>query len=53
MTRKLSSFAAMLLLCSAFALGACNTMRGAGQDVSSAGHAVSDAATQTQNDMQH
>ena len=28
------------------ALSACNTMRGAGQDMSAAGHAVSDTAQQ-------
>ena len=45
MSRTISAvFAAMLLLGSAAMLSACNTVEGAGQDVSSAGHAVTNAA---------
>ena len=32
-------------------LAACNTMRGAGQDVSSAGDAITDQAAETQSEM--
>jgi entericidin B len=32
-------------------LAACNTVRGAGQDVESAGDALSDQATETQQEM--
>jgi entericidin B len=32
-------------------LAACNTVRGAGQDVESAGDAISDQATETQQEM--
>ena len=34
------------------ALGACNTVNGMGQDVQAGGHAVAQAATETQADMQ-
>lgn len=33
------------------ALGACNTVQGAGQDLSTAGETISDEAEQTQNDL--
>jgi entericidin B len=33
------------------ALAGCNTMRGAGQDVSAAGDALTDEATETQSEM--
>ncbi len=36
--------ATVLLLMTALALGACNTVQGIGRDLSSAGDAVSDAA---------
>ena len=39
-----AAFAALLLLGTATALSACNTVSGAGEDVSSAGHAVTGAA---------
>ena len=49
MSRLLSaSLAALLLLGAAAALSACNTVEGAGQDVSSAGHAVTGAAAGAQ-----
>ncbi|WP_111895626.1 entericidin A/B family lipoprotein [Acinetobacter sp. MB5] len=35
----------------AVVLTGCNTIRGMGQDVSTAGHAVSDTATKTQDKM--
>ncbi|OYU71127.1 MAG: entericidin [Alphaproteobacteria bacterium PA2] len=35
----------------AFGLTACNTIKGAGRDVSATGKAVSDAAATTQQDM--
>ncbi len=38
----------VLLLAMAFALGACNTMRGLGQDVGAAGGAVEDTAEDVQ-----
>jgi predicted small secreted protein len=45
MTRIVSAaFAAILLVASAAALSACNTVAGAGADVSTAGHAVTNAA---------
>jgi predicted small secreted protein len=39
-----AAFTAALLLGSATLLSACNTVAGAGQDVSSAGHAVTNSA---------
>jgi predicted small secreted protein len=45
MSRILTAvFTAVLLLGSATLLSACNTVAGAGQDVSSAGHAVTNGA---------
>jgi predicted small secreted protein len=41
MARKIVAIA---LVVSTLAISACNTVRGAGQDVSSAGHAVENAA---------
>jgi predicted small secreted protein len=47
MSRILTAvFTAALLLGSAALLSACNTVAGAGQDVSSAGHAVTNSADQ-------
>ncbi len=43
--------AGLAVLLAALSLGACNTMRGAGQDVEAAGGAVAGAATETQRDM--
>ena len=43
--RKIFGLAAAV---SALAISACNTISGAGQDVSSAGHAVSDTANDRQ-----
>lgn len=40
-----------LALFAALSLAACNTMHGAGEDISSAGHAVSSTATDTQQKM--
>ncbi len=40
-----SAFAALMLL------SACNTVQGAGEDISGAGHAVSDAAADTKDNM--
>ncbi len=51
MTRKLPLLAALVLVSAPLSLGACNTMKGAGRDVSAAGHAVTDAAQQTQDGM--
>ena len=34
----------LMITAAALSLAACNTVKGAGQDVSSAGHAVSDTA---------
>ncbi len=39
--RKIATFAAAAMV---LALGACNTVAGAGKDVSGAGHAVTDTA---------
>jgi predicted small secreted protein len=36
--------AALMLIAAAMTISACNTVKGAGQDVSAAGHAVSDTA---------
>lgn len=41
---KTKKMIAALLLSSAFVLGACNTVEGAGKDVQSAGKAVENAA---------
>lgn len=43
------SFLIVLAACSAFAISACNTIAGAGEDVSSAGDAVSDTARDAAN----
>ena len=51
MTRKLPALAAVILACGALSLGACNTMKGAGRDVAATGHAVTNAAQDTQNSM--
>lgn len=40
-----------LVLVAAVSLAACNTMQGAGKDISSAGDAVSDTAQDTQQQM--
>lgn len=40
-----------LAIASVIVFTGCNTIKGAGQDVSKAGHAVSDAAQKTQNRM--
>jgi len=53
MYRKFSSMTALAILCGAMALTGCNTMKGAGRDVSAAGHAVTNAAQDTQTDMTH
>jgi predicted small secreted protein len=37
---------AVILACTASALAACNTTKGAGEDLSSAGQAISTSATQ-------
>lgn len=42
---------AMLALLALFALSACNTMEGLGQDVSSGGDALTGTANDVQNDM--
>jgi predicted small secreted protein len=39
----------VLAACSAFAISACNTIEGAGEDVSSAGSAVADTARDAAN----
>ena len=49
MTRKLPVVAMLVLVCGSLSLGACNTMKGAGRDVSATGHAVTNAAQDTQN----
>ncbi len=41
----------LLALVAVAALSACNTMKGAGKDVSAAGDAVSDQAAETQQQM--
>jgi len=43
--------ALMLALAATLSLAACNTMQGAGKDISSAGHAVSNTAEDTQKKM--
>lgn len=42
---------ALIALASLAVLSACNTVKGAGQDVSAAGHAVSNTATTVQQKM--
>ncbi|WGF89232.1 entericidin A/B family lipoprotein [Marinivivus vitaminiproducens] len=42
--RALTPFLALALLLGTLALGACNTMEGAGDDLSAAGDAMSDSA---------
>lgn len=41
----------ILVLVALAALSACNTVRGAGQDVSAAGNAITDEARETQQEM--
>jgi predicted small secreted protein len=41
---ELRTIVAIALIAASMALAACNTIEGAGKDVSSAGHAVSDTA---------
>jgi predicted small secreted protein len=41
----------ILALIAAATLAACNTVRGVGQDMTAAGHAVSDTATDVQRSM--
>jgi predicted small secreted protein len=41
----------ILTLAALLLLGACNTMRGAGQDVSTAGHAITNEANEAQSQM--
>ncbi len=43
--------ALLLLAGAAMALSACNTTAGAGQDVTAAGHAVTNAADKTKNSL--
>lgn len=40
-----------LVIAATLTLAACNTMQGAGKDISSAGHAVTDTAQDTQQKM--
>ena len=40
-----------LVIAATLTLAACNTMQGAGKDISSAGHAVTDTAKDTQQKM--
>lgn len=47
-----SNKATLIALAVVAALGACNTVHGMGQDVQAGGRAVSQAATETQADMQ-
>lgn len=42
----------MLLVAAMLALGACNTMRGAGEDVQAAGEAMSGAAEETEEEVE-
>jgi len=50
MRRGFASLFVMLLLAAAAAsLGACNTTRGFGEDMSAAGHAISGSADKVQN----
>ena len=55
MQRKVNAakiaLAAMVALAGLSSLAACNTVKGAGQDVSATGQAVSDAAQETKDDM--
>lgn len=54
MQRKvLTPLIALTALFAAFSVSACNTVKGAGQDVQAAGNAVEGAATETQQDMQN
>lgn len=48
MTRMLYTLAALFL---AVGLGACNTVRGAGEDVESGGSAISETAEDTQREL--
>lgn len=51
MTRSISRGLVPVMALMVFSLSACNTIRGAGRDVSATGKAVSDAAATTQQDM--
>ena len=44
-----SLFVVLLLAATAASLGACNTTRGFGEDMSAAGHAISGSADKVQN----
>ena len=46
-----SFFSLMLLAGAAVALSACNTMEGLGKDTSAAGHALTNSADQTQQNI--
>ncbi|MEO0391933.1 MAG: entericidin A/B family lipoprotein [Pseudomonadota bacterium] len=48
-TFRISTLAVLLI--AGFGLSACNTVDGAGQDVSAAGNAVSDAARDVQDEL--
>ena len=41
----------LLLAATGFTLAACNTFKGAGQDIEAAGEAVTEAADETQDDI--
>lgn len=42
--KKFSQWSILMIGIAAFALGGCNTMEGAGEDIESAGDAIQDAA---------
>ncbi len=49
---KISKLTFVVFVCAGGALSACNTIRGAGQDVSTAGQGIEKAADDVQDDMQ-
>lgn len=52
MQRQIAApLAGIAVIVAALSLGACNTMRGAGQDVEAAGSAVAREASETQDEM--
>lgn len=51
MTNVKTNIVPLALAALALALAGCNTIKGAGKDVSATGKAVTDAAATTQNDM--
>jgi predicted small secreted protein len=52
-TRQKAALAALALILAGGALTACNTVRGAGQDVEAGGRAIEDAAEDVQDEIEN